>query len=29
LTYTGDLSGAPKPEEIVDIAIQNGRKAST
>ena len=29
LAYTGDLSGAPKPEEIVDIAIQNGRKAST
>lgn len=29
LTYTGDLPGAPKPEEIVDIAIQNGRKAST
>jgi hypothetical protein len=23
LTYTGDLSGAPNPSEIVDIAIQN------
>lgn len=29
LTYTGDLPGAPKPEEIVDVAIQNSRKAST
>jgi hypothetical protein len=29
LTYTGDLPGAPKPEELVDIAIQNNRKAST
>lgn len=29
LTYTGDLPGAPKPEEIVSIAIQNARQEST
>jgi hypothetical protein len=25
LEYTAHLPGAPKPEEVVDIAVQNGR----